>query len=87
MSRTSNQANGDLVREFLSIADLLEEPRLAQLYAYLAREGDATVQELMEKRGGYPHLKAREEAATHGTQSTHNGGLTLPRFMNYQGYM
>ncbi|MFT4921112.1 MAG: DNA-binding transcriptional ArsR family regulator [Haloarculaceae archaeon] len=48
MSRTSNQANGDLVREFLSIADLLEEPRLAQLYAYLAREGDATVQELME---------------------------------------
>lgn len=48
MSRTSNQANGDLLREFLSIADLLEEPRLAQLYAYLAREGDATVQELME---------------------------------------
>jgi hypothetical protein len=32
MSHTSNQANGDLVREFLLIADLLEEPRLAQLY-------------------------------------------------------
>ncbi|GAD53437.1 hypothetical protein MBEHAL_2197 [Halarchaeum acidiphilum MH1-52-1] len=48
MSRTSNQANGDLLREFLSIADLLEEPRLAQLYAYLARDGEATTQELIE---------------------------------------
>ncbi|GGM76799.1 DNA-binding MarR family transcriptional regulator [Halarchaeum rubridurum] len=48
MSRTSNQANGDLLREFLSIADLLEEPRLAQLYAYLARDGEATTQDLIE---------------------------------------
>jgi len=48
MSRTLNQANGDLLREFLSIADLLEEPRLAQLYAYLARDGEATTQDLIE---------------------------------------
>lgn len=48
MSRTSNRANGDVIREFLSVADLLEEPSLAQLYAYLAREGEATVRELMD---------------------------------------
>ncbi|MFC4540433.1 helix-turn-helix domain-containing protein [Halosolutus amylolyticus] len=49
MSRTSNRANGDVIRDFLSVADLLEEPQLAQLYAYLAREEEATVQELMNE--------------------------------------
>jgi len=48
MSRTSNRADGDIIRDFLSVADLLEEPKLAQLYAYLTREGEATVQELMD---------------------------------------
>ena len=48
MSRTSNQANGDIIRDFLSVADLLEEPALAQLYASLAREGESSVQELMD---------------------------------------
>ncbi|MBV0926380.1 helix-turn-helix domain-containing protein [Halomicroarcula limicola] len=48
MSRTSNRADGDIVRDFLSVADLLEEPQLAQLYAYLAREGEATVQDVMD---------------------------------------
>jgi len=48
MSSTSNRANGDVIRDFLSVADLLEEPQLAQLYAYLTREGEATVGELME---------------------------------------
>jgi hypothetical protein len=43
VSRTSNRANGDIVRDFLSVADLLEEPQLAQLCAYLTREGEATV--------------------------------------------
>ncbi|WP_276256297.1 DUF7437 domain-containing protein [Halomontanus rarus] len=47
MSRTSNQTNGDVIRDFLSVADLLKEPQLAQLYAYLARDGDATVKEVM----------------------------------------
>jgi len=49
MSRTPNRTNGDVIRDFLSVADLLEEPQLAQLYAYLAREEDATVQELMNE--------------------------------------
>jgi len=48
MSRTSNRTDGDVVGEFLSVADLLEEASLAQLYAYFAREGEATVQECME---------------------------------------
>jgi len=48
MSSTSNQANGDVIRDFLSVADLLEEPQLAQLYAYLAREDEATVAEVMD---------------------------------------
>ncbi len=47
MSSTSNQADGDVIRDFLSVADLLEEPQLAQLYAYLAREDEATVSEVM----------------------------------------
>jgi len=49
MSRTSNRTNGDVIRDFLSVADLLEKPQLAQLYAYLVREEEATVQELMSE--------------------------------------
>lgn len=48
MSRSTDRDDGELVREFLSVADLLEEPGLAQLYAYLVLEGEATVQELMD---------------------------------------
>ncbi|MDS0296652.1 DUF7437 domain-containing protein [Halogeometricum luteum] len=48
MSRTSNRTNGDVIRDFLSVADLLEEPQLAQLYTYLAREREATVQDVMD---------------------------------------
>ncbi|KZN23064.1 TrmB family transcriptional regulator [Haladaptatus sp. R4] len=48
MSHTASHANGDVIRDFLSVAGLLEEPRLAQLYAYLTRQGPATVQELMD---------------------------------------
>ncbi|AGB15459.1 putative transcriptional regulator [Halovivax ruber XH-70] len=47
MSRTSNRTDGDIVRDFLSVADLLEEPPLARLYAYFAREGEATVQDAL----------------------------------------
>jgi hypothetical protein len=48
VSRTSHRADGDIVRDFLSVADLLAEPQLAQLYAYLAREDAATVQDVMD---------------------------------------
>jgi DNA-binding transcriptional ArsR family regulator len=51
MSRSSNRADGDLVRDFLSVADLLERPPLARLYAYLARGGEATVREVMDELG------------------------------------
>ncbi|MBX0288500.1 helix-turn-helix domain-containing protein [Halomicroarcula sp. F28] len=49
MSRPSTHADGDIVRDFLSIADLLEEPQLAQLYAYLVRADEATVQDVMDE--------------------------------------
>ncbi|WP_226042982.1 helix-turn-helix domain-containing protein [Natrinema sp. DC36] len=48
MSRTSNRVNGDVIRDFLSVADLLKESQLAQLYAYITRKEEATVQELMD---------------------------------------
>jgi hypothetical protein len=37
MSRTANRADDDIVQDFLSVAELLIEPQLARLYAYLAR--------------------------------------------------
>ena len=48
MSRTSDQTDGEIIRDFLSVADLLEEPQLAQLYAYLAHENGATVQDALQ---------------------------------------
>lgn len=45
MSRTSSRADGDVIRDFLSVADLLEEPRIARLYAYISREEEVTVRE------------------------------------------
>jgi DNA-binding transcriptional ArsR family regulator len=48
VSRTSNRADGDIVRDFLSVADLLEESQLAQLYTYLVHGHEATVQDVME---------------------------------------
>ena len=48
MSQTTNRDDGAIVGDLLSIADLLEEPQLAQLYAYLTREGESTVGEVMD---------------------------------------
>ncbi|SFL31627.1 DNA-binding transcriptional regulator, MarR family [Halogranum rubrum] len=48
MSRTSKQNTGDIVRDFLSVEDLLEEPQLAQLYAYLARNDETSVKDVMD---------------------------------------
>ncbi|MFC3959658.1 DUF7437 domain-containing protein [Halovivax cerinus] len=51
MSHAPSRADGDVIRDFLSIADLLEEPRIAQLYAYIAREGSVTVRDASETLG------------------------------------
>ncbi|MDS0243753.1 MULTISPECIES: helix-turn-helix domain-containing protein [unclassified Haloferax] len=51
MSRTSKQNTGDIVRDFLSVANLLEEPQLAQLYAYLARNEETPVKDVMDALG------------------------------------
>jgi DNA-binding transcriptional ArsR family regulator len=51
VSHTSNRADGEIVRDFLSVADLLAEPQLAQLYASFARDGEATVHDVMDALG------------------------------------
>jgi len=47
VSQPATPADGDIVRDFLSVADLLDEPQLARLYAYFDREGAATVTDAM----------------------------------------
>jgi DNA-binding MarR family transcriptional regulator len=49
MSRTASQREGEIVRDFLSIADLLEHPQLARVYDYFYREGEATASELIDE--------------------------------------
>ncbi|WP_435079554.1 DUF7437 domain-containing protein [Halococcus sp. AFM35] len=48
MSQTASSQEGEIVRDFLSIADLLEQPQLARIYTYLYHEGEATVGELID---------------------------------------
>jgi DNA-binding MarR family transcriptional regulator len=48
MSRTASRQEGEIVRDFLSIADLLEQTQLARIYAYLYREGETTVSEIID---------------------------------------
>lgn len=51
MSNTSHAADEETVRDFLSVADLLEEPQLARIYTHVDRHGETTVQELIEDLG------------------------------------
>ncbi len=48
MAQSAAQSNGMIIRDFLSVADLLEQPSLARVYTYLYLEGDSTVAELMD---------------------------------------
>jgi DNA-binding MarR family transcriptional regulator len=48
MSQTTSRKDGEIVRDFLSIADLLEQTQLARVYTHLYREGNATVRELID---------------------------------------
>lgn len=48
MSQPVSRDGGEVIREFLSIADLLKRIPLARIYTYVYREGEATVQELMD---------------------------------------
>lgn len=45
---TTDQPSETAVRDLLSVATLLESPRLARLYTFLLRAGDATVAEAVE---------------------------------------
>ncbi|RJT04744.1 winged helix-turn-helix transcriptional regulator [Halococcus sp. IIIV-5B] len=48
MSQTASRQEGEIVRDFLSVADLLEETQLARIYTYIYREGKTTVGELID---------------------------------------
>ena len=48
MSQSDSREEGEIIRDFLSIADLLEQPQLARIYTHLSREGEATVHELID---------------------------------------
>lgn len=48
MSQTTSRKDGEIVRDFLSIADLLEQTQLARIYTHLYREDNATVRELID---------------------------------------
>lgn len=51
MSRTASRQEGEIVLDFLSIADLLEQPQLARVYDFFYREGEATASELIDELG------------------------------------
>jgi DNA-binding MarR family transcriptional regulator len=71
MSQTASRQEGEIVRDFLSIADLLEQPQLARVYAYLYREGEATVSELIDALN-----LSQGTAYTYVNQLTDTGVLT-----------
>jgi len=71
MSQTASRQEGEIVRDFLSIADLLEQPQLARIYAYLYREGEATVSELIDALN-----LSQGTAYTYVNQLTDTGVLT-----------
>lgn len=48
MPGDTRRANGSVVRDLLSVATLLKNPQLADLYVYLYREESATVHEVMD---------------------------------------
>ena len=48
MSQTAPREEDNIVRDFLSIADLLEETQLARIYTYIYCEDEATVGELID---------------------------------------
>lgn len=48
MSQTASQQEGEIVRDFLTVADLLEETQLARIYTHVYCEGETTVAELID---------------------------------------
>ena len=48
MSQTAPREDGEIVRDFLSIADILEETQLARIYTHIYHEGGATVGEVID---------------------------------------
>lgn len=81
MAQTASRTDGEIVHDFLSIADLLEQPQLARIYTYLYREGDAPVQELMDALD-----LSQGTAYTYVNQLTDAGVLTVTSDTQPQRY-
>lgn len=81
MSRTASRQEEEIVRDFLSIADLLEQTQLARIYAYLYHEGEATVSELIDALD-----LSQGTAYTYVNQLTDAGVLTLTTDSQPQRY-
>lgn len=43
VSPTRDQTGGDIVHKYFSVGTLLKEVQVVHVYAYLVREGDATL--------------------------------------------
>lgn len=72
MAQTASRTDGEIVHDFLSVAELLEQPHLACIYTYLYREGDAPVAELMDALA-----LSQGTAYTYVNQLTEAGVLTV----------
>ncbi len=51
------------INGFISVAQLLEEPRFARLYTYILREGEVTIDDIVEELG-MPRTTAYSDAGT-----------------------
>ncbi|WP_273838345.1 winged helix-turn-helix domain-containing protein [Halococcus sp. PRR34] len=81
MSQTTSQQEGDVIHDFLSIADLLDQTQLARIYAYLYREGEATVSDLIDALD-----LSQGTAYTYVNQLTDTGVLTSTKDTQPQRY-
>lgn len=81
MSQTASQQEGEIVRDFLSVADLLEETQLARIYTYIYREGETTVAELIDALD-----LSQGTAYTYVKQLAETGVLTLTTDTRPQRY-
>jgi hypothetical protein len=62
MSKTAGDPER-AVNGLLSVAQLLEEPRLARLYTFVLREGDVTIDDIVDELG-LPRTTAYSDAGT-----------------------
>lgn len=64
MSKATDEGDPErAINGFISVAQLLEEPRLARLYTYVLRAGEVTIDDIVEELG-MPRTTAYSDAGT-----------------------